>query len=186
MRVACSQCSAKYNISDAALKGRRVKIRCKRCGERILIDGRTQSSTEDPIPRNSATETPEQKTPTPQDVPTPQTEPVRARTPAVASPEQDSGRKDSGASDVPQSKLSAATRASSQRPDREARAAAAKQATRAAPQPISARNVLEGNKPATSSKPLPVQHDVPVDKVPPTTPSHQTPAKEQSSDGRNQ
>ena len=104
----------------------------------------------------------------------------------MASPEQDSGRKDSGASDVPQSKLSAATRASSQRPDREARAAAAKQATPAAPQPISARNVLEGNKPATSSKPLPVQHDVPVDKVPPTTPSHQTPAKEQSTDGRNQ
>jgi predicted Zn finger-like uncharacterized protein len=33
MKLTCPACSAKYNVSDERLDGRRVKVRCKRCGE---------------------------------------------------------------------------------------------------------------------------------------------------------
>ncbi|MEN9581767.1 MAG: hypothetical protein RJA70_4776 [Pseudomonadota bacterium] len=39
MRVSCRKCPAKYTISDDKVRGRRVKIKCKRCGSPIIIEG---------------------------------------------------------------------------------------------------------------------------------------------------
>lgn len=40
MNVACTQCSARYAINDERIKGRKVRIKCKRCGTALVIDGR--------------------------------------------------------------------------------------------------------------------------------------------------
>ncbi|HEY1957091.1 MAG TPA: zinc-ribbon domain-containing protein [Polyangiaceae bacterium] len=39
MRVVCGACATKYEIRDERVLGRIVKIRCKRCGEVIVVDG---------------------------------------------------------------------------------------------------------------------------------------------------
>ena len=39
MNVQCSNCPAKYAISDAKIKGRKVKITCKKCNTPIIVDG---------------------------------------------------------------------------------------------------------------------------------------------------
>jgi predicted Zn finger-like uncharacterized protein len=50
MRVICDSCGASYNIADAKVLGRLVKVRCKSCSGTILVDGRG--------PRAAAPETP--------------------------------------------------------------------------------------------------------------------------------
>jgi predicted Zn finger-like uncharacterized protein len=40
MKVQCGQCPAKYAIADERIHGKRVRIRCKRCGAAIVIDGK--------------------------------------------------------------------------------------------------------------------------------------------------
>lgn len=39
MIVDCHSCGATYNISDEKIRGRRVRVRCKSCGEGIIVDG---------------------------------------------------------------------------------------------------------------------------------------------------
>src|SRR3982750_2852638 len=39
MIVDCHSCGATYNISDDKVRGRRVRVRCKTCGEGIIVDG---------------------------------------------------------------------------------------------------------------------------------------------------
>jgi predicted Zn finger-like uncharacterized protein len=39
MKVVCEGCSAKYQVPDARVAGKKLKIRCKRCGETVLIRG---------------------------------------------------------------------------------------------------------------------------------------------------
>ena len=39
MIVDCHSCGATYNISDEKVRGRRVRVRCKTCGEGIIVDG---------------------------------------------------------------------------------------------------------------------------------------------------
>jgi predicted Zn finger-like uncharacterized protein len=39
MIVDCHSCGATYNISDEKVRGRRVRVRCKSCGEGIIVDG---------------------------------------------------------------------------------------------------------------------------------------------------
>lgn len=39
MNVACTNCPAKYGIPDEKVKGRKVRITCKRCGSPIIVDG---------------------------------------------------------------------------------------------------------------------------------------------------
>ena len=39
MNVACGACPAKYVIPDEKVRGRKVRIPCKRCGAAIVIDG---------------------------------------------------------------------------------------------------------------------------------------------------
>jgi len=46
MIVDCHACGATYNISDDRVRGRRVRVRCKSCGEAIIVDG-TQVHADD-------------------------------------------------------------------------------------------------------------------------------------------
>ncbi len=46
MIVDCHSCGATYNISDDKVRGRRVRVRCKSCGEGIIVDG-AQLAAED-------------------------------------------------------------------------------------------------------------------------------------------
>ncbi len=39
MNVQCLSCSSRYSVPDEKVQGRKVRIRCKRCSEPILIDG---------------------------------------------------------------------------------------------------------------------------------------------------
>ncbi len=40
MKIACDSCGAKYTIADEKVAGKTVKIRCKKCGATMVIDGR--------------------------------------------------------------------------------------------------------------------------------------------------
>lgn len=40
MNVTCPACSSRYAIPDARIAGRRARLKCKRCGELIPVDGR--------------------------------------------------------------------------------------------------------------------------------------------------
>lgn len=39
MNIACSNCPAKYAVPDEKVRGRKVRITCKRCGSPIVVDG---------------------------------------------------------------------------------------------------------------------------------------------------
>lgn len=39
MKISCPSCSAKYSIADDKVQGRLAKIRCRKCGTSIVIDG---------------------------------------------------------------------------------------------------------------------------------------------------
>ncbi len=39
MKIACDSCGAKYTIADEKVAGKTVKIRCKKCGATMVIDG---------------------------------------------------------------------------------------------------------------------------------------------------
>ena len=43
MLLTCPACSAQYTIATERLEGRRVKVRCKRCGESFPVDSSQQS-----------------------------------------------------------------------------------------------------------------------------------------------
>ncbi|MET0413814.1 MAG: zinc-ribbon domain-containing protein [Polyangiaceae bacterium] len=40
MKVQCGHCPAKYAIADERIHGKKVRIRCKRCGSAIVVDGK--------------------------------------------------------------------------------------------------------------------------------------------------
>ena len=42
MNIACIACPARYAISDEKIVGRKVRIGCKRCGTKLIIDGTTE------------------------------------------------------------------------------------------------------------------------------------------------
>src|ERR1700728_2391522 len=39
MKIACQSCQAKYTIADEKVVGKVVKIRCKKCGATIVVNG---------------------------------------------------------------------------------------------------------------------------------------------------
>lgn len=41
MKISCPTCSAKYSITDDKIQDRLAKIRCRKCGTTIVIDGKT-------------------------------------------------------------------------------------------------------------------------------------------------
>jgi len=53
MKVTCQSCQAKYTIADEKVRGKIAKIRCKKCGTTIIVDGAdgqpTVASAEGPV-----------------------------------------------------------------------------------------------------------------------------------------
>lgn len=45
MKIACPSCSAKYSIADEKVQNRLAKIRCRKCGTTIVIDGKASPPT---------------------------------------------------------------------------------------------------------------------------------------------
>src|SRR4051812_6372447 len=39
MKISCQSCQAKYTIADEKVRGKVVKIRCKKCGTTIVVNG---------------------------------------------------------------------------------------------------------------------------------------------------
>src|SRR6185436_19764659 len=39
MKVSCQSCQAKYTIADEKVVGKTVKIKCKKCGATIVVNG---------------------------------------------------------------------------------------------------------------------------------------------------
>ncbi|HEY6879147.1 MAG TPA: GYF domain-containing protein, partial [Polyangiales bacterium] len=52
MKFLCGNCKAKYQIADEKVTGRTLRMKCRRCGHDILIDGHTmpQSSAPSSVP----------------------------------------------------------------------------------------------------------------------------------------
>src|SRR5579859_4340232 len=44
MKITCQACAAKYTIADDKVLGKVVKIRCKKCGATILVNGNDPSA----------------------------------------------------------------------------------------------------------------------------------------------
>jgi predicted Zn finger-like uncharacterized protein len=44
MKVGCQQCGASYSVADEKVAGRRLKLRCKKCGEPMVIDASARDS----------------------------------------------------------------------------------------------------------------------------------------------
>lgn len=45
MKISCQSCQSKYNVADEKVQGKIVKIRCRKCGSTIVVDGTKQSAT---------------------------------------------------------------------------------------------------------------------------------------------
>jgi predicted Zn finger-like uncharacterized protein len=45
MKVTCQSCQAKYTIADEKVRGKVAKIRCKKCGTTIIVDGNDPTAT---------------------------------------------------------------------------------------------------------------------------------------------
>ena len=39
MKITCDSCQSKYNVSDEKVQGKTVKIRCKKCGATLIVNG---------------------------------------------------------------------------------------------------------------------------------------------------
>jgi predicted Zn finger-like uncharacterized protein len=48
MNIACASCPAKYAVPDDKVRGRKVRITCKRCGAAIIVDGTSLGATGSP------------------------------------------------------------------------------------------------------------------------------------------
>ncbi len=55
MRITCDSCGAKYNVADEKVQGKIVKIRCKKCSNVILVNGKIEafSAAEAPVAPSS-------------------------------------------------------------------------------------------------------------------------------------
>src|SRR5271169_1351768 len=45
MKITCQACAAKYTIADEKVLGKIVKIRCKKCGATIVVNGNDPSAS---------------------------------------------------------------------------------------------------------------------------------------------
>ncbi|MCH2110552.1 MAG: zinc-ribbon domain-containing protein, partial [Polyangiaceae bacterium] len=45
MKISCPTCSAKYSLADEKVQNRLAKIRCRKCGTSIIIDGNVEPPT---------------------------------------------------------------------------------------------------------------------------------------------
>jgi predicted Zn finger-like uncharacterized protein len=57
MKITCQACQAKYTIADEKVAGKVVKIRCKKCGATIVVNGNeTSVGSQPPGPGDEAGE----------------------------------------------------------------------------------------------------------------------------------
>lgn len=61
MKISCPACAAKYSIADEKVQDRLAKIRCRKCGTTIVIDGKVSPPT---VSAAGATSEPTQSAPT--------------------------------------------------------------------------------------------------------------------------
>jgi len=54
MKIACESCGARYSIAEEKVRGKAFRIRCKRCGEAMIVRG--AEATADPAPPGGASE----------------------------------------------------------------------------------------------------------------------------------
>lgn len=47
MKVSCQSCGAQYNLPDDKVRGRKAKVRCKKCSAQIIVDGTSFADEED-------------------------------------------------------------------------------------------------------------------------------------------
>src|SRR5690606_18282541 len=47
MKVSCQSCGAQYNLPDDKVRGRKAKVRCKKCSAQIIVDGTTVGEDDD-------------------------------------------------------------------------------------------------------------------------------------------
>ena len=45
MKITCQSCQSKYNVADEKVEGKIVKIRCRKCGATIVVNGNDPSAT---------------------------------------------------------------------------------------------------------------------------------------------
>ena len=57
MKFLCGNCKAKYQIADEKVTGRTLRMKCRRCGHDILIDGHGASPSSAPAPAPRRTNT---------------------------------------------------------------------------------------------------------------------------------
>ena len=55
MEVSCPSCPARYAVPDGRVQGRKVRIRCKRCGGAIIVDGTSASASKPHTPHANST-----------------------------------------------------------------------------------------------------------------------------------
>lgn len=58
VKIACPSCSAKYSIADEKVQDRLAKIRCRKCGTTIVIDGKASPPTVQAGDATGGSETP--------------------------------------------------------------------------------------------------------------------------------
>ncbi|NUQ75749.1 MAG: zinc-ribbon domain-containing protein, partial [Polyangiaceae bacterium] len=57
MKITCQSCASKYTIADEKVAGKTVKIKCKKCGATIVVDGNAvgfQAASPDPYAQQPA------------------------------------------------------------------------------------------------------------------------------------
>jgi predicted Zn finger-like uncharacterized protein len=55
MKISCQSCQSKYNVADEKVQGKVVKIRCRKCGATIVVDGNApQTANGSVVPSPSA------------------------------------------------------------------------------------------------------------------------------------
>jgi predicted Zn finger-like uncharacterized protein len=57
MKFSCQQCSTAYNVPDEKVRGKRVRIKCKKCGAPIVVEGPPASAAASPKPIRSLQQT---------------------------------------------------------------------------------------------------------------------------------
>jgi predicted Zn finger-like uncharacterized protein len=62
MKIVCENCAAKYSIADEKVKGKAFKIRCKKCGESIVVRGDSLEPAPPPKPSEPPAQEPEAAT----------------------------------------------------------------------------------------------------------------------------
>jgi predicted Zn finger-like uncharacterized protein len=65
MKFLCGNCKAKYQIADEKASGKTLRMKCRRCGHDILIDGHNVSSSSAPPPAAAAPRRPASVVPSP-------------------------------------------------------------------------------------------------------------------------